>query len=186
MLLKTLLEFIKHPTYEIDENRDLKYRVSVFLKLLGISLALSIVLATLIGSLQSFFGLDFGEHAIEALFENYSVLIIAVAAVILAPLLEELIFRAPLAIFKNSRYFNLFFYIFTLAFGFYHLLNFEITNTVLLFSPLLVAPQISVGALLGFIRVRFGLLWAMALHACYNLVLVGPVLLLKLLDLIPE
>ena len=186
MWWSALIAFLKFPDYQVDENRNLKYRLGIFLKLLVLSLALSLILATLIGSVQSFFGLDFGEHAIEALFENYSVLFIFIAAVVFAPLLEEVIFRAPMALFKKSRYFHIAFYTFTLTFGFYHLLNFEVNNTVLLFSPLLVAPQISVGAILGYIRVKFGLLWAIALHAIYNLVLIGPVLLLKLLDLLPE
>ena len=185
MLWKELLVFLKHPKYQIDENRNPNHVIGVFLKLLGLSLALSIILGTLIGSLQPLFDIDLGKHAIEELFDNYSTSFIFFAAVILAPLLEEMLFRAPMAFFKKSPHFNFAFYILTLAFGFYHLLNFEITTTVLLLSPLLVAPQISVGAILGFIRVRFGLLWAMALHACYNLVLIGPVLLLKVLDILP-
>ena len=64
-----------------------------------------------------------------------------------------------------------------------HISNFEMTKQVLLFSPLLVAPQISVGFLLGYIRVRFGLIWSMALHACYNMVLIVPVLIMQLLDI---
>jgi hypothetical protein len=51
-----------------------------------------------------------------------------------------------------------------------------------LLSPLLVAPQLTVGVFLGFIRVRFGLNWAIALHAFYNLILVGPAILLKALN----
>lgn len=64
-----------------------------------------------------------------------------------------------------------------------HISNFEMSTQVLLFSPLLVAPQISVGFLLGYIRVKFGLLWSMALHAIYNMVLVVPVLIMQLLDI---
>jgi len=141
------------------------------------------VLGLLVGLFQSLFGLDFGEHAIEEAIEKYPLYVLFLGAVFAAPILEELIFRGPLFLFRDSRYFKYFFYASILIFGFYHITNFEITTTTLLFSPLLVSPQLSVGSLLGFIRVRFGLSWAIALHAAYNLILVGPVILLKLMNI---
>jgi hypothetical protein len=111
------------------------------------------------------------------------VLVVLLAGIILAPVLEELIFRGPLIFFRNSRFFPYIFYGITLLFGFYHITNFELSRQVLLLSPLLVAPQLCVGVFLGYIRVRFGLLWAMLLHALYNFALLGPVLLLKYLNI---
>ena len=182
-MLRTLLNFLKNPEYQEDENTEFNYRFSVFFKLLGLSVAASIVLGLLVSLFQNLFDLDFGDHVIEEALEKYPLYVLFLAAVIAAPIIEELIFRGPLFFFKKSKYFKYFFYISILIFGFYHITNFEITTTTLLFSPLLVSPQLSVGTFLGFIRVRFGLVWAIALHAAYNLILVGPVILLKLLDI---
>ena len=60
------------------------------------------------------------------------------------------------------------FYFLTIAFGLVHLSNFVITNNVIYFAPILVAPQIVLGGYLGFIRVKFGLLYSILLHAAYN------------------
>ena len=182
-MLIIIWEFLKNPVYHEDENTDFKYRLSVLLRLLGIGLILSIFLGALIGFLETSFSLEFGTHAIEAALEEYPPWFLFFAAVILAPLMEEFIFRGPMIFFKDKPYFKYIFYGLTLIFGFYHITNFEITTTILLLSPLLVAPQISVGAIFGYIRVRFGLLWAIALHAVYNLVLMGPVLVMQLLNI---
>ena len=131
------------------------------------------------GGIIAYSGIELGEHAIDKMFNNYSNAFILVAAVVIAPVLEELIFRGPMIFFRNSPSFNFLFYLLTLTFGYYHIINFEIQLTVLLLSPILVAPQIAVGAILGFLRVRFGLHWAILLHASYNLILVGSVILLK-------
>jgi membrane protease YdiL (CAAX protease family) len=178
-----LWEFVKNPEYSEDENRDFGYRLRLFRRLLLYALLISVAFSILVGLLEQAGFIALGEHAIEALFKNHSLPTIALLAVVVAPVVEELLFRAPLVLFKNSRFFKPLFYLFTLVFGFYHITNFEITNTILLFSPLLVAPQISIGFFLGYIRIRFGLLWAIALHASYNLLLLTPVLLAKSLNL---
>lgn len=181
-MLKVVLNFLKHPIYEENEHTDFKLCISMLFRLLGIALVISILLGVLIGLLESTFSLDFGTHAIEGAFEEYSPWMLLFLAVVVAPVLEELIFRGPMFFFKDKPYFKFVFYALTLIFGFYHITNFEPTTTILLLSPLLVAPQISVGAILGFIRVRFGLIYAIAFHAVYNLLLIGPMIVQKLLD----
>lgn len=182
-MLQEVWNFIKNPIYEEDENTDAKHRVLVLSKLLLIALVISIVLGGVIGVVETAFDLDFGKHAIEGALEKFPPWFLVFAAVVLAPLLEEFIFRGPMSFFKDKPYFKYVFYGLTLIFGFYHITNFETTTTILLLSPLLVAPQISVGALLGFIRVRLGLWWAILLHAAYNLFLVGPILVIQILDI---
>jgi hypothetical protein len=182
-MLDTLWQFLKNPVYEEDENTDFKYRAGIVLRLIGIALVISILLGILIGSLESISSLDLGKHAIADAFEDLSPWFVLFAAVVLAPLIEEFIFRGPLVFFKDKPYFKYAFYALTLIFGFYHITNFEITTAIILLSPLLVAPQISVGAIMGYTRVRFGLLWAMALHAVYNLILIGPMVALQVLGI---
>ncbi len=181
-MLKEVLAFLKHPVYLEDENRDFDYRMSKFWKLLIFALALSLLLGSLNGGLELLFDLDFGKHAIDGFMDQYSPWFLLLAAVVLAPVLEELFFRGPLVFFKKSSFFKYIFYLFTLVFGFYHITNFQLSTTTLLLSPLLVAPQLGVGVFLGFVRVRFGLVWAIALHALYNLVLIGPFVVLQLFD----
>lgn len=182
-MLQRFVSFIEHPTYKVDDNTDLRYRFGVFFQLLAIALIISLVLGGIIGLLETNLDIDLGKYAITEAMENYSPWFLAFAAIVLAPLLEELIFRAPMALFKDKAYFRYVFYALTLIFGFYHITNFEITPTILILSPILVAPQIFVGALLGFIRVRFGILWAIGLHAAFNLFLLGPLLVLKIFDI---
>lgn len=182
-MLEQVITFVKNPVYESDSERNFQYRLRGLLRLLALSIFLSIVLGMGIGVLESTSSLDLGRHAMDHFLEAYSPTVVFLAAVFLAPVVEETIFRGPLIFFRNSPYFPLAFYGATLLFGFYHITNFEISREVLLFSPILVAPQLSVGIFLGYTRVRFGLLWAMLLHALYNLILLGPVLILKYLNI---
>ncbi len=182
-MLNEVWEFLKNPIYLEDDNEDFKHRVRILFKILGLSIAFSILLGLLIGVFQTIFEIDFGEHAIDKVLEKYPISYLFFAAVVLAPIIEETIFRGPLYFFRNSAYFKWVFYLLTIIFGFYHVTHFEITKTVLFFSPLLVAPQLIAGTFFGFIRVRFGLLWSIALHTFYNLILVGPVVLFKILDI---
>ncbi|MEH6513665.1 CPBP family intramembrane glutamic endopeptidase [Maribacter arcticus] len=182
-MLPELIVFAKKPIYAQDVNSKTSDKLRLFSILLVLALCSSIILLILASVIQLIFNIEVGEHAIDDLFNNNSEIKIFFLAVIVAPFFEELIFRGPLIFFKNSKYFPIILYIFTIAFGLVHISNFELTTQVLLLSPLLVAPQISVGFLLGYIRVKFGLFWSMALHACYNMVLIVPLLLVKLLDI---
>ncbi len=73
------------------------------------------------------------------------------------------------------RHFKFFYYFSIISFGFLHITNFtfeEVNVWILLCSPLLVAPQCILGAIIGFIRVKFGFTYAIGFHASYNGVLV--------------
>lgn len=182
-MIKEIWDFLKNPVYKEDENEDVKYRIGILFRVLVIAIVMSLVLSSAIGLVEELSTSDLGTHAVEKTLETYSPWFLLFAAVILAPLIEELIFRGPMVYFRNKSYFNYAFYILTIIFGFVHLSNFELRTNVLLLSPILVAPQISAGIFLGFIRVRFGLIWAIVLHSLYNLVLIGPLITFHLLDI---
>lgn len=182
-MIQKLLQFLKNPVYKKDDSLNLNNKFKLLFRLLVLALLISFGIAIVIGILEKGLDLDLGKHAIEQLFEDYSPDFIFVMAVVLAPLTEELVFRGPMYLFRNSKYFGYIFYLFTLAFGFYHITNFEINATILLLSPLLVAPQIIIGLLLGYIRVQLGLAWSILLHSLYNLVLIGPIVLLQTLNM---
>lgn len=182
-MLDEFFEFAKQPVYTLDENYNFKYRFKKLIKLLALSLGLSITLLMIASTAQQVLNLEMGKHAIDNLFEDYSLFVILLLAVVVAPFLEELLFRGPLYFFRDSKYFPAIFYILTLTFGIVHISNFELSTKVWLLSPLLVAPQIGVGFLLGFIRVKFGLVWSMSMHALYNLIIITPMILLKIFDI---
>ena len=81
--------------------------------------------------------------------------------------------RPPLAFF--ARHFRWFYYGSALAFGTVHLTNFAAGNALLLLP--LTLPQLLLGLILGFARVRFGLWSSMLFHAVHNTLFISLVLL---------
>ena len=163
-----ILLFLKNPISEKDPNTNLKYRSRKFVHILGISLITGFIFAMIIGIITESGLLTIENHAMEDIMDKYSFKFVFFMAVVLAPIMEELIFRAPLTLFKGKSSFRIAFYAFTIVFGLIHISNYELTSQILLFTPILVAPQLFLGSYLGFIRVRFGLLWSIALHATFN------------------
>jgi len=117
--------------------------------------------------------------------------------VILIPFFEELIFRLYLRykynyllrffVFLSSilglknhkkfeahvnqfwiRRYRVIFYFSAIVFGLIHITNYEISPIVLLFAPIIVAPQVVAGLLLGYLRVRHGVISGFLLHAMHN------------------
>jgi hypothetical protein len=109
-------------------------------------------------------------------------LVILIVSVI-APVIEELLFRGPLVFFRGHAYFKYFFYASALLFGLVHIFNFEGSPHLLYMAPLLVAPQLLMGFFLGYIRIKLGLRWSILLHAAHNTILLIPIVVLKLLNL---
>ena len=176
-MIDELIAYFKNPVLEKDENKKFSYRFGKFVRLLLISIATTFILTIITSIFEASGLLKQGEHSLENVFKNATTLKLFLLAVIFAPITEELIFRAPLTLFKKPNIFRIAFYSIALLFGYIHLWNYEISLNIILFSPVLIAPQIIIGLYLGFIRIRFGLAWSIALHASYN----GVLLLLYLL-----
>ena len=60
--------------------------------------------------------------------ERYSKPMIFFMIVIIAPIFEEIFFRAPLTLFKKAKSFKNAFYVFAIIFGFIHLTNYKIST----------------------------------------------------------
>lgn len=177
-LFKTIFSYLKKPTCRALEL-SIPEKLKVVFKTLILALAISFLLSIIITILESFGVFSMDQHASTDLFKEYSPPVILFIVAFAAPVVEELIFRAPLTLFcRHQKYFRLAFYVFTLLFGYIHIFNFDITIKILIFSPILVAPQIILGGFLGFLRVRLGLVYAMILHALFNATLVVPSLFL--------
>ncbi len=163
-----LFSYIKNPTPEKDSNTQFIYRLKKLISLLFISFISSFLLTIISSIIEELGAVNTENHSIGELFDSKSPLYVFLFAVVIVPIIEELIFRAPLTLFKRRKAFKIAYYTLAIIFGFAHISNYEIDTSILLFSPILIAPQLLIGLYLGFIRVRFGLLWAIALHALYN------------------
>ncbi|TYB76769.1 CPBP family intramembrane metalloprotease [Bizionia gelidisalsuginis] len=177
ILLKTITSYLKNPTCNALEL-SITEKLKLVLKTLVLAFAISFFLSILISILENFSVFSMDQHATTELFKDYSPPVILLLVAIVAPVLEELLFRAPITLFcKNKTFFKTAFYAFTLLFGFIHIFNYDLTLKILIFSPILVAPQLVLGVLLGFLRVKIGLVYAMVLHALFNASLIIPSLL---------
>ncbi len=182
MGISALRSFLKDPQYQADPETSFSYRVRTCIQLLVWALGLGVLLAMVLGILESIGPWDLDQHAFEALLEEYPAPVILALLVVVAPVFEETIFRAPLWFFRDSQYFKEAFYVSALLFGAVHLSNFPNFSEIWYLAVFLISPQIVLGLFLGYIRVRFGLAWAMAFHSAYNGILAGPFLLLLVLN----
>lgn len=163
-----LYTYLKNPVLEQDENTNFTYRIKKFGFLLAICIITGIAIMPLFAIIEQTGLVDMEQHAMEDLINKYPKYVIFLLAAVAAPLLEELIFRAPITAFKKKKNFKIAFYSFTIIFGLVHITNYSITENVILLAPILILPQLLVGSYFGFIRVRFGLIWSIALHGFYN------------------
>ncbi len=182
-MLKEVYNFLKKPVYTKDENTNITYRFSVFIKLLfwGLVFGIGIVMFNTLWEATGI--LANNEHALSKALKDMGLPMLVFLVVVVAPIFEELLFRGSLVLFKESKFFNIAFYVSIILFGLIHITNFEITATVLVLTPFLVAPQLILGVFTGFIRVKFGLGWSILLHASHNLILFIPLLIANLLDI---
>lgn len=176
--LNNIINYLKNPEYLPLQNISIKDKFIVVLKTLALSLIICLSLAILIGLVAQFGLVDMEKHSSKELMEKYSKLVVFLLVTLAAPIIEEVIFRAPLSSFRNyKKSFKYIFYGFAILFGYIHIYNYEITAYTLLLSPILVAPQIVLGLFLGYLRVKLGLIYSMLLHALYNGFLTLPMLL---------
>lgn len=178
-ILNSIYAFIKNPTCERSQELNFKDKVVLLLVILGLAFTISFFFILIIASIEPLGIFSMEDHAVNKMFEDFSPIVIIVLAVIVAPVFEELIFRAPITLFcHHKKSFRYIFYGFALVFGYVHITNYELTTNVLLISPILVAPQVLLGMLLGMIRVKLGLIYSMLFHGIYNAILVIPSVLL--------
>ena len=175
--LNDLINYTRNPKLEKDPNQNLLYKIKILFHLLWISISISFLLSLVNSIFMSLGILHENHHISEDFFKDLSGLKILFLASIFAPIAEELIFRAPFVLFKQPKLFKIAFYIIGIIFAYVHIFNFEINSNVILFSPLLVAPQLIVGFIFGFIRIRLGLIWSIYLHGLYNGLLVSSFLI---------
>ena len=225
-LLGTYLRFLRSPNLTGPPIALSKFKTTEsILRLYSVHLVVLLIALGLIGLIPN---AQDSNNLLDGL-EAIPVWYIPIMAVIIAPLLEECIFRLPLRAFtlnlllpiclialivfgrfagagaplplifaialasiyigskgtkltKLQSFYNKFphvvFYGIALLFGAIHITNYD--SQVWPFLPILVLPQIVIGLLLGFVRLRYGFIWAFLLHAFHNGCLVLPIFIVMM------
>jgi uncharacterized protein len=105
---------------------------------------------------------------------TYFYIFVALCLIIFFILLNKRYLRATQ--FFIIRHYKYYFFLSWIVFGFYHLANYSPLNyKIILFSPIILLPHMVLGSFLGFIRMRFGLMYSILFHAVNNTI---PVILL--------
>ncbi|PQJ32279.1 hypothetical protein BST92_10235 [Nonlabens arenilitoris] len=178
-MVQDILDYFKNPDCLKGDNVFNAQKVKLFWTSFWMIMVCNVAFSILIYGIEGLGLIDTDKHAVMDMVKNESVYFILIAAVVLAPLLEELIFRAPITLFHtvDRSDFRWIFYLFALAFGAVHISNYGVNLTTILLLPIITGPQIVTGLFLGLIRVKVGLLYSMLFHALYNGVLMIPTVL---------
>jgi len=197
------LAFLKHPSEQPDPMQTRKQKAKRLFSLLIIDMAVMVVLMTVIYGIDKLGLVNSENHQITKLMNQYPILFIILLLVVIIPFFEELIFRlylrfkynflaqsilllssvagaqnkSKLEIFlKNiwSKNFKAILYLSAILFAYVHIFNYEYSTTILLLSPILIAPQFVIGLFLGYLRMKYNLVLGYFMHAIHNAIFLIP------------
>lgn len=206
-----LLSFLKNPRDEAGPELSIAQKFNTVISLLIIEIPLMAVLILLISGLETLGLIDADNHKILDMIKTFPVVMLLILTVVIGPMIEELIFRLYLR-YKNNyalhflisivsltgvrneqkaetffislwkKRYKFIFYFSAMIFGLIHITNYEFSYTILLLSPILVAPQIISGLIIGYLRVRMGFVSGLVLHSLHNAFFIGIPLFFMLND----
>ncbi len=206
--IKNIIFFLRYPTeYSVGEI-TLADKFIRLIILLVFELAIIFMLSPFLSIILELFNIDQGKHAVSEMVEQESTLFILVSSVILAPLIEEVMFRLFLRYRRNypmlillylikksgvygkgnihipiyrwwRKRFIYIFYVSALMFGAVHMTNYQNGDSLFFLFPIFTFPQIVMGIFLGYIRLKQGFIWSVLLHALHNFILLSLVLIAK-------
>ena len=197
------LAFLKHPSEQPDPIQTRQQKAKRLFSLLIIDMAAMIILMSIMYGVEKLGLIDSEKHALKKLMNQLPISSILLGGVIIIPFIEELIFRlylrfkynyvaqsilllssvagaqnkSKLEIFlKNfwSKNFKSIFYLSAILFAYVHIFNFEYSTTILLLSPILIAPQFVIGLFLGYLRMKYNLVLGYFMHAIHNAIFLIP------------
>ena len=90
------------------------------------------------------------------------------SVIIIAPFIEEGIFRSWLGNYRNKNYFTGLYYISALLFGCVHITGYQFNESHYFFIPFITMTQIFGGLMLGYIRIIYGFWYGVLLHSLFN------------------
>ncbi len=196
---KDLVKFLKQPADQKAPVQTGKHKLNVVFALLCIDILLTFMLLPIINLAAHFGWVNMDNHAVSLAIVQWPFWQIVLLMVILGPFVEELIFRFFLrykrnyllhclifvvgkrnraraeAFFKKVWFsgFPFVFYVSVILFGIVHLFNYEYSSYMWLVAPLLVAPQMLIGAINGYLRVKYNFMLGYSMHAVHNFIFIG-------------
>ena len=152
---------------------------------LGYSLAFLAVatFSLLWGPLRGILPISLPELGVD-LTEQKGIYVYIPAVVVLGYILGTLLKKkltSATAIHFYRRHFPLIFYLSSFVFGTLHVFNFYEWEGLWFLLPLLVLPQFLLGILLAYTRMRYGMVWSVAMHFLHNGIISIPLVLLSFL-----
>jgi len=193
-IIQQFFNYLKKPHAFFNEQLTSKEKWKTVGWILGLDILLVFASITIIGLINLIIPLE--QDNFDELLYNRSPLEIFLLVALLAPIVEETIFRFFLKYKRNYlfraidslsntqiakqfwiTYFHFFFYCTALVFAIVHIGNYS--NTGILFyimAPLLVIPQFIIGISLGYIRLKLGFVWSILLHGLYNFTVMAPMI----------
>lgn len=196
--IKDIIEFIKFPIDEQQSELRKSFKFHLFLIILDL-----LLIAFFIVALSLFYNnnlISDHEHELENFFKRNSIFHSFILIVVIAPLIEELVFRWQITYesnllikflkFKNrsylnynkqlkmkwNKYFPIIFYLSSILFSLVHIFNYSSSIDYHEFFINLV-PVFFIGLLFGFIRVRLSIKYSIIYHSFHNLILFSLILL---------
>ncbi len=201
--------YLKRPIDQQDPIQTSKQKVIRLFSLLAIDIPIMGVLMAIVYGLEKFGLFNTENHKIVLLLQQLSIWWIILFGVVIMPFIEELVFRFYLRFRQNYlarllillaslighqnkviaetqlknfwiNNFRSIFYFSAIIFSIVHLSNFEFSIKILLFSPILLAPQFIMGLFLGYLRVRYNLVLGFLMHAIHNAIfLIIPIIFMS-------
>jgi len=165
---------------------EITFRLGMKFSPWKLALSLSFFIVVLFSSSLEFFPAL--ATVLERFSERYSIVSVILSIVLLVVLLT-LVVKIIIGRYVGEKKmkklyrknFVSIFYGMTLLFGAVHILNFKNFGEFWYVSFLLFLPQLSVSFILGYVRMRYGIIWSMLIHFFYNSFFTLPLVLISLL-----
>jgi hypothetical protein len=195
-----LVNFLKSPADVKDCNQTCRQKAKRLFSILAIHIPIMGICIAMVFSVTSLASVNLENHRPTALLQQHPIWKIALLAIVIVPLVEELAFRLYLR-FKNnnlvhaiilissvtgkhnkarteklllnvwSNHFGSVFYGSAIIFALVHCRNYDYHLILLLLTPLVILPQFVAGLFLGYLRIRYSLAVSYMMHAIHNAVL---------------
>lgn len=190
--LTDLLAFLRNPRDEQYSDQSKQTKIKTLFTILAFDIVLMIPLTCLISVFEIFGWIDSQENKLIYLFNKGPFWLILFSIIALGPFFEEIIFRLFLRNRRNyllrlignffpkhktflndwwAKKFRYFFYLSSILFAWAHLSNYDTENITIYIFPILVLPPFVMGALLGYLRVKFDFMLGFFLHVLHNSIL---------------
>lgn len=179
-LIIILLAFVWAPLIE-----EFTFRMGLFYSPFRLSFSLVLLFGTFTGVTLTFLNNYFPISAqlISFIAQPSGLAFTIILALVSGYLLGRIIKnKLSLKLANNyyAKHFGLIFYLAAFSFAIVHAFNFFTLRDIWFLLPLLIAPQLIMGILFGYIRMRYGLIWSIFNHFLHNMLLTAPFLILGL------